>query len=726
MSAAAPLDRGTSRLTWLYIAALTAVALLSLAGQALVQQALHRQRGDSTIVNIAGRQRMLSQKLTKAALAFQHASTPGEQSLRTQEIAETIDLWQRSHHALQQGDDALRLKGVTSAAVRSQFAALEPIFQDMVAAAQELTKTTDATQREALLQRLLIREPEFLRAMDAVVFQMDREAQARVARLQRMEWILLSLTLAVLAAEGLVVFRPAVARIRQAASELVESRRQLQIAKEAAESANEQKTQFLANLSHELRNPLHAILGNTELALHGQLPPHVRQHVETVDAAARSLLSLVNDLLDLACLQAGKLRVREAPFDLVALGHRSLAMLEPQAERKGLSLAAEFSDKPLVVQGDSLRVQQVLLNLLGNAVKFTDKGHVTLRIARQDNRVRCEVSDTGPGVAPRQQQAIFAAFTQVDATTKREFAGVGLGLAISAGLVELMQGTMGIESELGQGSTFWVELPLPEVAAPELNAPEQLAARPKSALQVLVADDDAINRKLLADFLGLLGHRVSVAVDGQQAFALYGTNHFDMMLLDWHMPLLDGLELAKRIRDREAADQRPRIPLIAVTAAGLIADADRARAVGIDVILTKPVSLDDLRQVLQSERVRPPTASHLPAERWTASLSRLQGRQDLFRELAVLMLEHLPADVERLTSEVAAGNWAQVARTAHLLRGQAANFDAAELMQATTRLEAAAEARNRHANEAALREVHELAAKLTRELETTVRELTAS
>jgi signal transduction histidine kinase/CheY-like chemotaxis protein len=721
MSAAAPLDRGTSRLTWLYIAALTAVALLSLAGQLLVQQALHRQRGDSTIVNIAGRQRMLSQKLTKAALAFQHATSPEQRSLLRHEIETTLALWQRSHDGLQQGDESLQLTGATSTAVREQFARLTPIFDEMVTAAQQLISTADEPRRQVLLETLLRQEPLFLQAMDDVVFQMDREAQARVARLQRMEWLLLSLTLVVLVAEGIVVFRPAVARIRQAGHDLVESRRQLQIAKEAAESANEQKTRFLANLSHELRNPLHAILGNTELALHSSLSPDNQSHLETVDAAARSLLSLVNDLLDLACLQDGKLRVQCAPVDLMALGRRSVAMLEPQAEQKGLRISAEFSADKLPVETDPLRVQQVLLNLLGNAVKFTDQGIVSLHIGRREHGVRIEVRDTGPGIPPEQQERIFAAFTQVDASTKREFAGVGLGLAITAGLVELLQGTLGVISKPGQGSCFWVELPLPVAEFQEPLAVQLPGSPDESKLHILVADDDAINRKLLTDFLGMLGHRVTVASDGQQAWECARSTRFDLLLIDWHMPQLDGLELTQRIRQRETEKKFGKVPIIAVTAAGLISNADLARQAGIDVILTKPVGLDDLRQVLRfkhgSSSSPGSASSQVTAQRWAASLSRLQGRHDLFRDLAVMMRETLPQQVQQLSAEIDRQDWRNAARTAHLLRGQAANFDALELMEAASQLEEAALAGDASACDRMVREVQKLAGHLTAELE---------
>jgi signal transduction histidine kinase len=465
-----PLDRPTARLTWLYVAALTAVAVLSLTGQILVQHSLRQQRGDSTVINLAGRQRMLSQKLTKAALAWNYATRDEERIQRSQEIRTTLALWQRSHRGLQDGDAELSLVASRSPTVVAQFAKLQPIFEEMVAAAEQLLAATESQGQQQQLNRLLAREPQFLASMDAVVFQLDHEARTRVARLQQIEWLLLTLTLLVLVCEGILVFRPAVQRIRQAAQEL-------QVAKEAAESANEQKTRFLATLSHELRNPLHAILGNAQLALESSLAPEQRNYVTTIDQSAQALLQLVNDLLDLACIQAGKLRVQLTAIDLRNVAQRCAAMIQPLAHRKGLRFTTDLPPGELVVHGDALRVQQVLLNLLGNAVKFTDQGHIRLHAIKQEKVLRIEVSDTGPGIPLEMQQSIFAAFTQVDGSTRREFSGVGLGLAISAGLVELMNGKIGVESEPGHGSRFWFELPLSaEVPKARMQLPRQPVA----------------------------------------------------------------------------------------------------------------------------------------------------------------------------------------------------------------------------------------------------------
>lgn len=683
-----PLDRRTSRLTWLYISALTAVAALSLTGQLLVQRSLRQQRGDSTIVNLAGRQRMLSQRLTKAALAWNYATEPSDRAARSEEIRSTLALWQRSHRGLQHGDAELSLVASRSPIVVEQFAKLQPIFDEMVQAAERLLASVEPEEQQAQLKTLLTREPQFLASMDAVVFQLDHEAQARVARLQQIEWLLLTLTLLVLVGEGYLVFRPAVQRIRQAAHEL-------QIAKEAAESANEQKTRFLATLSHELRNPLHAILGNTELALESQLTPAQHTYITTIDESAQSLLRLVNDLLDLACIHAGKLRVQNTPFDLRVLIHRCLDMVQPLAQRKQLQLAIDLPTGELAVLGDPLRVQQVLLNLLGNAVKFTDQGQIRLTVKRQESNLLIEVADTGPGIPPEMQQTIFAAFTQVDASTRREFSGVGLGLAISAGLVELMNGRIGVASELGRGSRFWLELPLTaDLPKPANTSAQPVAALPSGGCRVLVAEDDAINRRLLADFLQLLGHMAVLAADGREAIERYREERFDLVLLDWHMPQIDGLDLAKQIRAHEAAHNLPRVPLIAISAAAAIAADQQAEQAGVDEVLLKPVGVEMLRQALLPF-VAGARATNVNLEqdpRWSAVLARLQGSRELFLDVATIFLEQLPEDLKRLHQWSAERKFTDIARGAHLMRGQAANFDAADVIAATIDLEAAADA----------------------------------
>ena len=661
-----PLDRRTSRLTWLYVAALTAVAALSITGQVLVQRALQQQRGDSTIVNIAGRQRMLSQKLTKAALAWMHTSEREESESRAAEIRSTLELWRTSHQGLQQA--------------HSELAKLQPIIDEMATAAEKLIAAKDTVVQQAQLRVLLAREPVFLEAMDAAVFQLDREAQARVARLQRIEWLLLSLTLVVLVGEGFLVFRPAVQRIHQAGQEL-------QIAKEAAESANEQKTRFLATLSHELRNPLHAILGNAELALESPLNPAQRSQVDTMQESARSLLGLVNDLLDLACIQAGKLRVQPTACDLRALGERAIAMVQPLAARKQLRLEFEKPRAAMFAAGDPLRVQQILLNLLGNAVKFTERGQIVLSLSRHDEKLRVEVRDTGPGIPLEMQQKVFAAFTQVDAGSRREFSGVGLGLAISAGLLELMNGRIGVDSQPGEGSCFWFELPIAAELVTQSELPKRVEEK-VAPCRVLIADDDAINQRLLTEFLQKLGHSAVVAVDGVQAVEKFHEQKFDLVLLDWHMPQLDGLDVAQRIRSWETAHKLPRTPIVAISAAADIAE-EKVRQAGVDDILIKPVSLEQLRQALSlqaSSSVATPDTS-----RWSATLARLQGNWELFRDVANIFLEQLPDDLQRLTQLATQQKFSELVRAAHLLKGQAANFDAHELMQAAENLEDAAE-----------------------------------
>ncbi|WP_425619254.1 ATP-binding protein [Anatilimnocola sp. NA78] len=701
MSSSAPLDLGTARLRWLYIAALSAVALLSISGQVLVQRSLRQQQSDSTIVNLAGRQRMLSQKLTKAALAGDRATSDESRAKCRLELKETLAIWQQTHQGLQFGDKALQLPGKNSPAIAAHFARLQPTFDEMVAAANTLLQSPAEQLPAAALDTLLQREADYLTAMDAAVFQFDREAQARVARLQRIEWLLLLLTILVLLLEGALIFRPAVARIQRAGSELMESRRQLELAKEAAESASEQKTRFLANISHELRNPLHAILGNAELAGETSLSNQQRLFLETIKDSATSLRSLVDELLDLACMQAGKLRVFTAPFDVCNVAERCVAMLRPIAEQKGLRLESELPTESVYLFGDSLRVQQIILNLLGNAIKFTQQGSVTLRLGllRPHAGVRIDVIDSGPGIAPHLQPAIFDAFIQGNNRSPHEQAGVGLGLAISKGLVELMSGCITLESTPGSGSKFTVELPLERSFIASLTSePTSKPVPITRGLKVLVAEDDPVNQRLITDFLQLLGHQQRLAVNGREALEYYEQIDWDLGLLDWSMPEVDGLEVARQIRQREAKDSRPRIPLIVISAAGAVANAEDAKQAGIDLILIKPVGLDELRTAINA-LVNNGTPSPLPGaqsveNRWSQPLARMLGKRELFREVAQTFLEQLPHEVHALADLAARHEFPELTRTAHLLRGQAANFDATVLMNATEQLEVAATACN--------------------------------
>lgn len=390
---------------------------------------------------------------------------------------------------------------------------------------------------------------------------------------------------------------------------MVEARtRELEEARAAAVQASRLKSEFLANMSHEIRTPMNGIIGMTHMALdHSPLAPEVRGYLQIVQSSADSLLHVINDVLDFAKIEAGRLEVVTVDFDLRGLVDDLVALLGPQAAQKGLVLSAEVSPdlQPRVV-GDPQRLRQVLINLIGNGLKFTESGGVRVNISRVSRAdrpdradhvaVRFAVVDTGVGIAEADLTRIFEAFIQVDGSVTRRFGGTGLGLAISSQLVRLMDGRLEVVSAPAQGSTFSfvLELGIPTTASRPLEQPP--AAQADHPLAVLVAEDGPVNQVLVRWILERAGHRVTIVETGAQAVEALTRAHYDIVFMDIQMPDMDGLEATARIR--QGATNGRRIPVIALTAHAMEGDRERYLAAGMDGYLSKPISPDMLLAAL--------------------------------------------------------------------------------------------------------------------------------
>jgi len=367
-------------------------------------------------------------------------------------------------------------------------------------------------------------------------------------------------------------------------------------ARARALAANEAKTEFLATMSHEIRTPLNSMLGFSQLLVERKdLPPDVRRQLSLIDSAGTALLTVVNDILDFSRVEAGQVELLFQPTSAAAVLHDAVGIIRPEAENKGLTLEVEVIDPVGGLHDlDGLRLRQVLLNLLNNAVKFTEAGRIraclTIEPGEIEDRLKFEIIDTGVGIAIEQQGRLFQRFSQVDSSASRPYGGAGLGLAISKALVELMGGKIGVDSALDHGSAFWLELQAPQVEAYDIGEPRPVAA--PGAARILLVDDHPMNREIGAALLTLVGCRVETADNGQQAVAMAARGGFDIILMDIHMPEMDGLAATRAIRALDG--EHGQVPIIAMSADALPQQVDRCYAAGMVDHVAKPVQREVL------------------------------------------------------------------------------------------------------------------------------------
>jgi len=476
--------------------------------------------------------------------------------------------------------------------------------------------------------------------------------------------------------------------------------RELEEQKSTAEEANRSKSEFLANMSHEIRTPMNGIIGMTHILEKTTLDEKQAHYLKTINVSSSSLLSIINDILDFSKIEVGKLEIDKIDFSLRELMKNVTNIIEFKAEEKSLNFEIDYdSVSQDNLYGDSLRISQILVNLLNNAIKFTSQGFVKINITNEDDKFRFEIIDSGIGMTEAQQKKLFQSFSQADSSTTRDYGGTGLGLSISKQLVELMGGKIWAESKIGVGSTFGVELMLPEAKNPiSIKKKSKTLSEDIQTLKgskILLVEDNKINQEIIIGLLENAGLVIDIANNGKEGVELFRLNNYELILMDMQMPIMDGIEATRIIREINKE-----IPIIALTANAMKEDIEKTQSVGMNEHLNKPIDVEQLYETLlkyvckghhKPLRISKKTdISQIKDEIELHNFKSINTEQGIKylagnKKLYIKILKDFYINYKNLNLEVLSED--EYKRVLHTIKGLSANIGATNLKAITTKLE---------------------------------------